>query len=94
MIEQRFAYFCKIADPIAAAILTLAESLNAAALNEVLSVEQAAERLGVHVSTIRRAVKNRTLPTQRIGRAIRIKAADLDTLDTSRVMAKRLRLVK
>lgn len=80
MIEQRFNYYCKIADPVAAAILTLAESMNAAALNETLTVEQAAERKGVHISTIRRAIKEKTLPVQRIGRAIRIKAADLDTI--------------
>jgi len=84
MIEQRFNYYCKIADPIPAAILTLAESMNAAALNETLTVDQAADRLGVHVSTIRKRIKEKTLPIQRIGRAIRIKAADLDAMDTAK----------
>lgn len=88
MIEDRFAYYCKIAGPISAAILTLAESLNAAALNETLTVEKAAERLGIHVATIRRAVKKKTVPTQRIGRAIRIKAADLDAMNTAKPQRK------
>jgi excisionase family DNA binding protein len=88
MIEQRFNYFCSLTDPIAAAILTLAESMNAAAMNETLTVEQAAERLGVHVSTIRKRIKEKALPTQRIGRAIRIKAADLDVMDTAKPKRK------
>ncbi|WP_420844085.1 helix-turn-helix domain-containing protein [Lacipirellula parvula] len=44
----------------------------------MLTVEQAAARLGVHVSTIRKRVRERSLPHQRVGRSIRIKAADLD----------------
>lgn len=88
MIEDRYAYYLKIADPIPAAILTLAESLNAAALNEVLTIEQASQKLGVHVSTIRRAVRNKTLTSQRIGRAIRIKAADLDAMNTAKLPRK------
>jgi excisionase family DNA binding protein len=49
-----------------------------AALNEMLTVEQAAARLGVHVSTIRKRIKEKALPSQRVGRAIRIKSSDLD----------------
>ena len=79
MIEDRFHHFLKLTgEPTAAAVLTLAESLQAAALNEMLTVEQAAARLGVHVSTIRKRIKEKALPTQRVGRAIRIKASDLD----------------
>ena len=79
MIEDRYNFFLKVTgEATAAAVLTLAESLQAAALNEMLTVEQAAARLGVHVSTIRRRIKEKALPTQRVGRAIRIKASDLD----------------
>lgn len=88
MIEDRFNYYCSLTDPIAAAVLVLAESMQAAALNETLTVEQAAERLGVHVSTIRKRIKEKTLPTQRIGRAIRIKAADLAAMDTAKPTRK------
>jgi excisionase family DNA binding protein len=88
MIEQRFNYFCCLTDPIAAAILTLAESMNAAAMNETLTVEQAAERLGVHVSTIRKLIRVKTLNAQRIGRVIRIKASDLEALSTEKPARK------
>lgn len=79
MIEDRYAHYLRLAgNEVAAAVLVLVEATQAAALNESLSVEQAAERLGVHVSTIRKRIKENALPHQRIGRVIRIKASDLD----------------
>lgn len=79
MIEDRFNHFLKLTgEPTAAAVLVLVEATQAAALNEMLTVEQAAARLGVHPSTIRKMIKAGTLPHSRLGTAIRIKAADLD----------------
>lgn len=79
MIEDRYAHFLRLTgEATAAAVLVLVEATQAAALNEMLTVEQAAARLGVHVSTIRKRIKEKALPTQRVGRAIRIKASDLD----------------
>jgi excisionase family DNA binding protein len=44
----------------------------------LLTPQEAARRTGVHVETIRRAVRKRELPASRIGRAVRIDADDLD----------------
>jgi excisionase family DNA binding protein len=79
MIEDRYNFYLKVTgEPTAAAVLVLVEATQAAALNESLSVEQAAERRGVHPSTIRKMIKAGTLPHSRLGTAIRIKAADLE----------------
>jgi len=45
---------------------------------EILSVEQVAERLGLHVRTIRSYVRDGRLPAIRIGKQYRIARADLD----------------
>lgn len=79
MIEDRFHHFLKLTgEPTAAAVLVLIEATQTAALNEMLTVDEAAARLGVHASTVRKRIKEKALPTQRVGRAIRIKASDLD----------------
>jgi excisionase family DNA binding protein len=83
MLEDRFHHYVRVTgNEVAAAVLTLAESLQAAALNEMLNVEQAAARLGVHVSTIRKRIREGSLIHQKVGRSIRIKAADLDRRET------------
>lgn len=79
MIEDRYTHYLRLTgEATAAAVLTLAEATQAAALNEMLTVEQAATILGVHVSTIRKRIKSGELFHQRVGRAIRIKASDLN----------------
>jgi excisionase family DNA binding protein len=44
----------------------------------LLTPHEAARRAGVHVETIRRAVRTGALPASRAGRAVRIDADDLD----------------
>jgi excisionase family DNA binding protein len=44
----------------------------------LLTPHEAARRTGVHVETIRRAVRTGALPASRAGRAVRIDADDLD----------------
>lgn len=45
-----------------------------------LTVRDAADRLGVSVETIRARVNDGTIPAARLGKAIRIRPADLDAL--------------
>ncbi len=46
----------------------------------MLSVEQVAERLGLHVRTVRGYIRSGRLPAVRIGKQYRIARSDLDTL--------------
>jgi excisionase family DNA binding protein len=48
--------------------------------DELLSVEQVAERLGLHVRTVRNYVRDGRLKAVRIGKQYRIARADLDAL--------------
>lgn len=45
-----------------------------------LSIEQAAQLYDVHPATVRRWIASGRLPAYRVGRLVRIKASDLDTL--------------
>lgn len=63
-------------DVSAAAMLTLAAALLPA--SEPLTVKQAAERRGVSVDAIYDLCNSGQLRHRRIGKAIRIEAADLD----------------
>lgn len=47
---------------------------------ELYSVEQVAERLGLHVKTVRNYVRDGKLNATRIGKSYRIARADLETL--------------
>jgi len=58
----------------------------------ILTVKQAAERLGVKPSTIYAMVDKGRLRCQRIGRAIRISPRDLDSLSDTPQRYKHLRL--
>jgi excisionase family DNA binding protein len=53
------------------------ERLRKALPPQYLSIEEAANVLGVSVCTVRRRVKNREIPTYRVGNRDRIDAADL-----------------
>ncbi|MDW5324939.1 helix-turn-helix domain-containing protein [Plantactinospora sp. KLBMP9567] len=48
--------------------------------NEMLSVEQVADRLGLHVRTVRGYIRSGRLRAVRIGKQYRIARADLDAL--------------
>ncbi|MEU6075006.1 helix-turn-helix domain-containing protein [Micromonospora sp. NPDC047074] len=48
--------------------------------DEMFSVEQVAERLGLHVRTVRGYIRSGRLPAVRIGKQYRIARADLDAL--------------
>jgi excisionase family DNA binding protein len=59
-------------------------------LDTLLSVEQAAERLGTSVRFVRRLVFERRIAFVKVGRHVRITTADLDTyIATGRVAALR-----
>jgi excisionase family DNA binding protein len=47
----------------------------------LVSVHEAAERLGVSVNTVRRRVKSGDIPSTRIGKAVRIDLTKLRPLD-------------
>jgi len=54
---------------------------------QLYSVEQVAERLGLHVRTVRNYVRDGKLPAVRIGKQYRITQADLETFTGSPVAA-------
>ena len=59
-------------------------------LDTLLSVEQAAERLGTNVRFVRRLVFERRIAYVKVGRHVRIAARDLDAfIAVGRVNAKR-----
>lgn len=47
---------------------------------QLLSVPQVAERIGMSISFVRAAVRDGRLPSERIGRAVRVRAAALTVL--------------
>lgn len=51
----------------------------------LVSVHEAAERLGVSVNTVRRRVKSGDVPSTRIGKAVRIDLTKVRPLDKSEV---------
>ena len=53
---------------------TTSESAN------LISLPEAAARLGVSVDTIRRRINDRTLPAVRIGKYVRVRPEDVDAL--------------
>jgi excisionase family DNA binding protein len=57
----------------------------------LVSVHEAAERLGVSVNTVRRRVKSGEIPCTRIGKALRIDLTKVRVLDREEVeeMARR-----
>lgn len=59
------------------------------ALSQLLTIEQAAERLSVSVRNIRHQVYRRKIPIVKVGRLVRIDEADLqDYIDRGRVPAE------
>lgn len=60
----------------------------------LVSVQDAAERLGVSVNTVRRRVKSGHIPSTRIGKAVRIdltKVRPLDQVEVSELAERALR---
>lgn len=47
---------------------------------EYLSLQEAADRVGVSVKTLRRRIAEGKLPAYRSGRIIRVRAADVDEM--------------
>lgn len=67
-----------IAEAVRAAIREeLPKALAANARPELVSIEDASKIAGVSVSTIRRQVRSREIPSSRVGRQIRINVKDL-----------------
>lgn len=60
------------------------------ARSQLLTIEQAADRLSVSVRNVRHQVYRRTIPIVKVGRLVRIDEADLqDFIDQGRVPAER-----
>jgi len=72
-------------DPVAAAVLTLAEAIERKPDSVALTVKQAARSLGVSADTIYDLCRTGRLRHQQIGRTIRIKTEDLDAIKTESV---------
>ena len=74
-------------ETLTAAVRTLARQIPA----PLVSVHEAAERLGVSVNTIRRRVKSGEIPCTRIGKVVRIDLSKVRVLDEGEVeeMAQR-----
>jgi excisionase family DNA binding protein len=68
----------ELAALLAPRLAQLATPVEDRAADELLTAAEAAGRAKAHVETIRRAVRSGDLPAQRIGRALRIAAGDLD----------------
>lgn len=51
---------------------------------QLVDVVRAAEHLGMSTSYIRKEIGSGRLPAKRIGRAVRVRVADLDTLTSTR----------
>ena len=74
-------------ETLTAAVRTLARQIPA----PLVSVHEAAERLGVSVNTVRRRVKSGEIPCTRIGKVLRIDLSKVRVLDQEEVeeMAQR-----
>jgi excisionase family DNA binding protein len=64
--------------------MTLRKSEETTELDTLLSVEQAAERLGTSVRFVRRLVFERRIAYVKVGRHVRIAARDLDAFIAAR----------
>src|SRR4029453_2219604 len=70
--------------------MTLRTPREATELDTLLSVEQAAERLGTSVRFVRRLVFQRRIPYVKLGRHVRIATSDLDAfIAAGRIEARR-----
>jgi excisionase family DNA binding protein len=72
--------------------MTLCKPRRPPELDSLLTVEQAAERLGTSVRFVRRLVFERRIAYVKVGRHVRIATRDLDAfIDAGRVDARRRR---
>lgn len=77
MIDSLFTKYRRLADcDTAAAILTLAAILNGAK-DQLLTVKEAAKRLGCSEDAIYQQCEAGKMPHKRVGRMIRIRESDL-----------------
>jgi excisionase family DNA binding protein len=80
MIESTYNDFLKLTgEPIAAAMLTLAQVIEHKPESVAMSVKQAAKTMGVSEKTIYRLCEEGRLRHQKVGRAVRILPEDLQT---------------
>jgi excisionase family DNA binding protein len=81
MIEPTYNEFLKLTgEPIAAAMLTLAQVIEQKPDTVALSVKQAAKSMGVSEKTIYRLCEEGRLRHQKVGRAVRILPEDLQAI--------------
>jgi excisionase family DNA binding protein len=82
-IEETYQRYLKLTnDPGAAATLVLATVMADRPVHEMLTPKQAATAVGVSVDLIYDLCRDGKLRHQKIGRAIRIHAADLENFDS------------
>jgi excisionase family DNA binding protein len=67
-------------------------ALRRAQAPRLATVEEVAEQLGLSVSTVRRHVKDGSIPSRRIGRSIRVDVTALRPLSTEEVASDAWRL--
>ena len=58
-------------------------------MNEILTLEEVADYLRVHYTTVRRWCRGGELPALKVGRTYRVRKADLDTWWTEQTRAPR-----
>jgi excisionase family DNA binding protein len=56
-------------------------------MGDVLTLEEVADYLRVHLTTVRRWCREGQLPALRVGRTVRVRRADLDTWWRERTQA-------
>lgn len=61
------------------------EALRKALPPQLVSMPEAAKRLGVSLATVRRRVADRSLPSRRIGRTVRVDLSGLHTMPEAEV---------
>lgn len=98
MTHERYKQFLELTgEPTAAALLTLAETIEGKPARTALTVKEAAKTLGVSMGTIYDLCNQGRLKHQRIGeRSIRILPEDLENLkaDSTRGRASNFRFVR
>lgn len=62
------------------------EALRRALPPQLVSMPEAAKRLGVSLATVRRRVRDRSLPSRRIGRSVRVDLSEVRAMPEAEVV--------
>lgn len=93
MIDAAYNKFLAMTgDPVAAAMLTLAEVIEGKPERVALSVKEAAKSLGISIGSLYDLCKAGKLKHQRFGRTIRVRPEDLENFKTDTASGGRSKL--